>query len=64
MDANLTALIATMTQKSYIAGQVATAVAVKTREMQQKQGDSAVELVQQAAALSEQIALGSVDVEL
>jgi hypothetical protein len=47
-----------------IDNQIEVAVAVKARQVQKMQGDALVDLVKDAAQVSEQIARGHIDVQL
>ncbi len=44
--------------------QIDTAVASRARQVQQQQGDAVVQLVEQAAQITEQLASGHIDVKL
>ncbi len=67
MQVNSTATdpaIASAVANSVIQSQIDTAVASRARQVQQQQGDAVVQLVEQAAQITEQLASGHIDVRL
>lgn len=63
MDTQLTAA-ASAIQQTQVQNKVAAAVAEKSLQTQRQQGEAAVALIQQVEQLTQQLAQGTIDVQL
>lgn len=63
MDTQLTAA-ASAIQQTQVQNKVAAAVAEKSLQTQKQQGEAAVALIQQVEQLTQQLAQGTIDVQL
>lgn len=61
---NFTIAAASAVKQSQLQNQIDFAVAGKTLQAQKQQGDAAVQLIEQAAQVQEQLANGQLDVEI
>lgn len=61
---NFTVAAASAVKQSQLQNQIDFAVAGKTLQAQKQQGEAAVQLIEQAAQIQEQLANGRLDVEI
>jgi len=61
---NFTIAVASAVKQSQVKNQVDFAVAGKVLQAQKQQGDAAIQLIEQAAQIQEQLASGQLDVEI